>query len=166
MICPACGFENIQGDDECANCGADLRTADIPAPSRGFEERLVAEHLADLRPPPAPAIAPTTSAAEAVHLMQQSSGSCLLVEQDGRLLGIVTDRDLAIKLTDRPADGVTVEQLMTADPVVLRGDDSVAVAIHKMAVGGFRHIPLVEDGRATGVISATDLFRYILRILG
>lgn len=166
MICPACGFENMQGDDECANCGADLRTADIPSPSSTFEERLVAEHLADLRPPPPVAIAPTTSASEAIRLMQESTGTCLLVEQDGRLLGILTDRDLALKLTDGPLDGTTAEQLMTADPVVLRGDDSVAVAIHKMAVGGFRHIPLVQDGRATGVISATDLFRYILRILG
>jgi hypothetical protein len=41
---------------------------------------------------------------------------------------------------------VRVGDLMTHDPVVLRPDDSVAVAIHKMAVGGFRHIPLVNDG--------------------
>jgi methionyl-tRNA synthetase len=34
MICPACGFENIQGVDECENCGADLRTADLPSPRR------------------------------------------------------------------------------------------------------------------------------------
>jgi CBS domain-containing protein len=54
---------------------------------------------------------------------------------------------------------------MTADPVVLRPDDSVAVAIHKMAVGGFRHIPLVTEGRAAGIVSARDLFKYILDAL-
>jgi CBS domain-containing protein len=53
---------------------------------------------------------------------------------------------------------------MTTDPVVLRPDDSVAVAIHKMAVGGFRHIPLVDDGRATGIVTARDLFRHILKL--
>jgi methionyl-tRNA synthetase len=37
MICPVCGFENIQGDDSCENCGADLRTADIPHPASPFE---------------------------------------------------------------------------------------------------------------------------------
>jgi len=54
---------------------------------------------------------------------------------------------------------------MTTDPVVLRHDDSLAVAIHKMAVGGFRHIPLIEDGRPTGIVSARDIFGYILRLL-
>ena len=51
---------------------------------------------------------------------------------------------------------------MTADPVVLRPDDSIAVAINKMAVGGFRHIPLVVDGQATGIVSARDVFKHIL----
>ena len=54
---------------------------------------------------------------------------------------------------------------MTADPVVLRTDDSVAVAIHKMAVGGFRHIPVMDGGTAVGMITAHDLFRYILELL-
>jgi CBS domain-containing protein len=58
-----------------------------------------------------------------------------------------------------------MSQVMTRDPVVLRFDDSVAVAIHKMAVGGFRHIPLVDGGRATGIVSARDLFRYLLEAL-
>jgi CBS domain-containing protein len=166
VICPACGFENIQGDDECANCGADLRAADIPSPSNAFEARLLAEHLADLRPPTPVTVTPTTTAAKVIELMQQSKTACLLVEDAGRLLGIVTDRDLALKIDGAPPDNLTASQLMTADPVVLRGDDSLAVAVHKMAVGGFRHIPLVEDGRVTGVVTATDLFGYILRILG
>ena len=40
-----------------------------------------------------------------------------------------------------------IADLMTADPVVLGGDDSIAMAVQKMAVGGFRHIPLLDDGR-------------------
>jgi CBS domain-containing protein len=50
---------------------------------------------------------------------------------------------------------------MTPDPVVLRHDDPIAVAIHKMAVGGFRHIPIVEDGRPTGVVTARDVFHHL-----
>jgi CBS domain-containing protein len=51
---------------------------------------------------------------------------------------------------------------MTRDPVVLRHDDPIAVAIHKMAVGGFRHIPIVDGGgQPTGVVSAKDVFRHI-----
>jgi CBS domain-containing protein len=40
------------------------------------------------------------------------------------------------------------------------------VAIHKMAVGGFRHIPIVEDGRPTGVVTARDVFDHLAEILG
>jgi CBS domain-containing protein len=69
-----------------------------------------------------------------------------------------------MKLDGAPLDATRVADLMTADPVVLRPDDSVAVAIHKMAVGGFRHIPLVEDGHATGIVSARDVFRHILNV--
>ena len=51
--------------------------------------------------------------------------------------------------------------LVTVDPVVLRHDDPIAIAIHKMAVGGFRHIPIVEDGRPTGVVTARDVFHHL-----
>ena len=54
---------------------------------------------------------------------------------------------------------------MTPDPVVLRHDDPVALAIHKMAVGGFRHIPLMRDGRAAGVVTARDVFRHLAEAL-
>jgi len=84
MICPACGYENLQGDDECANCGADLRTADIPAPSNPIEEKLVAAPLSVLRPPRPVSVAPSTTAAEAVGLMRDSAIGCLLVEDRGR----------------------------------------------------------------------------------
>ena len=71
----------------------------------------------------------------------------------------------------RPADEdghTSLDADLTPDdrrPVVLRGNDSIAVALHKMAVGGFRHIPLVENGHATGIVSARDVFRHILAAL-
>jgi CBS domain-containing protein len=94
--------------------------------------------------------------------MQEASVGCLVVEGEGAVRGILTERDCVLKLNQAGLDGMTVEQIMTPDPVVLRPDDSLAVAINKMAVGGFRHIPLVENGHATGIVSARDLFRYIL----
>lgn len=162
MICPSCGFDNIQGVDECENCGADLRTVDIPAPSTGFEAYLVSQPLSSLNAPPPVTIEPRATAAEAVRLMNERSTGCLVVQDGGGVRGILSERDLLLKLADARTDGTTVSELMTADPVVLRPGDSIAVAIHKMAVGGFRHIPLVEDGRATGLVSATQVFRLIL----
>ncbi|HEY7025661.1 MAG TPA: CBS domain-containing protein [Candidatus Limnocylindrales bacterium] len=162
MICPQCGFENIQGVDECENCGFDLMSVDIPAPSSEFEAEMVVIPLADLRHHKPLTIAPGASAAEAVAQMQQAGAGCLIVEEGGLVRGILSERDLVMKLDHATLDGLTVADLMTADPVVLRPDDSIAVAINKMAVGGFRHIPLVVDGRATGIVSARDVFRHVL----
>jgi CBS domain-containing protein len=166
VICPVCGFNNLQGVDECENCGADLRTADIPEPSSAFEASLVDVPLAAVKHHTPLTIAPTASAADAVRQMQDANVGCLLVEDaDGTLRGILSERDLLLKLYRARLQGVSVADLMTSDPVVLRADDSVAVAIHKMAVGGFRHIPLVTDGHATGIVSARDLFAHILAAL-
>jgi CBS domain-containing protein len=165
MICPSCGAENIQGEDSCANCGADLRTADIPHPSSSFESRLVAEPLSMLAGGAPLTVSPSTPASEALRTMQEHEIGSLIVEDGGRVVGIFTEIDALAKLTDANLDGLTMAELMTPDPVMLRPDDSIAVAIHKMAVGGFRHIPLVDDGRALAIISARDVFRHILEVI-
>ena len=165
MICPVCDYENLQGVDQCENCGADLRTSDIPRPGGEFEARLVRESLGSLDPSPPVLLPAQTPVAEAIRTMQQREVDCVLVGDDGRLAGIFTERDALLKLAGRELDGTAVSDVMTPDPVVLRNDDSIAVAIHKMAVGGFRHIPLVNGGRTTGVVSSRDLFRHILEIL-
>ena len=166
MICPSCGFENIQGTDECDNCGADLRIADLPQPSSGFEKDLVSMPLAAVRHHTPLTIDPGASVADAVRQMQSANVGCLLVEDDnGVLRGVLSERDLLLRLAGTRLEGVSVAELMTSDPVVLRDTDSVAVAIHKMALGGFRHIPLVADGHATGIVSARDIFAHILTAL-
>ena len=166
MICPSCGHENIQGEDSCENCGADLRTSDIPHPGEPFEARLVAEPLRRLDADAPVTFTPSTSAAEAVNALQSGETDCILVEDGGRLIGVFTERDALLKLAARGLDGVKLGDVMTRDPVVLRADDNMAVAIHKMAVGGFRHIPIVADGgRPTGVVSAREIFRHILGVL-
>ena len=166
MICPACGFENILGEDECTNCGADLRTADIPHPGSDFEARLVGEPLAALEPRAPVAIAPEATADEAAETMRREHVEALVIDDGQRLVGIVTERDLLMKLAGHSGETLRVADVMTPDPVVLRGDDTMAVAIHKMAVGGFRHIPIVADGHARGIVSARDLFRHLLDVLG
>jgi len=165
MICPVCGFENLQGEDNCENCGADLRTADLPIPGSRFERALLNHSLGSLAPPAARSVTPELSAAEAVDGMRAAGERALVVALGGRVVGIFTERDALRKLAGSNIDGVTVGEVMTADPVVLRTDDSVAVAIHKMDVCGFRHIPLVDGGAPVGMITAHDLFRYILELL-
>ena len=108
----------------------------------------------------------TADADEAVRRMHDNGTDCVLVVDGGRLVGIFTDRDAVLKVAGRELKARPIAELMTHDPVVVRHDDTVAVAINKMAVGGFRHIPIVEDGRPTGLVSARDVFRHLARTLG
>jgi CBS domain-containing protein len=161
MRCPVCGSMNLMGADICDNCGADLFGVDVPQQAPAFKGRLLGEHLDDLGAPPPITVASDTPIADVIATMQAAEVDCVLVQADGRLAGIFTDRDAVVKVAGKRVDGVTVGELMTRDPVVLRHDDPIAVAIHKMAVGGFRHIPIVEDGRPTGVVTARDVFHHL-----
>ena len=159
--CPSCGFENLVGAEICDNCGADIFGNDVPQQAPAFHGQLLGEHLELLGAPPPVTVEPDASVDTAIARMQEGQVDCLLVVDDGRLIGIFTDRDALIKVAGHPHDGASVRDFMTADPVVLRHDDPIGVAIHKMAVGGFRHIPLVDDGRPTGVVTARDVFHHL-----
>jgi signal-transduction protein with cAMP-binding, CBS, and nucleotidyltransferase domain len=166
MGCPHCGFENLMGSDICDNCGADLAGRDTPEAATGYRGPLLGEHLDALGVGNPEVIDLSADADEAVRRMHDNGTDCVLVVDDGRLVGIFTDRDAVLKVAGRPLKARPIAGLMTRDPVVLRHDDTVAVAIHKMAVGGFRHIPIVEDGRPTGLVSARDVFRHLSETLG
>ena len=166
MICPSCGFDNLSGAEVCDNCGADLGGHDIPQPAISFQGRLLGEHLHDLEASTPIVVGPESTLDAVVATMHRQEADCVLVVSGDRLVGIFTDRDAVLKAAGSDLTSLRVGDLMTPDPVVLRHDDPIAVAIHKMAVGGFRHIPIVEDGRPTGVVTARDVFAHLARTLG
>ena len=163
MICPDCKTENIKGAEFCESCGADLQGFALPGAGDEFTEHLLHDRLGDLQAEEPPAVAPSDPVAYAIHLMQQSGVACILVKQGDDLVGIITERDVLLKAAGDKVDlnALAVGDLMTKDPVILREEDSLAVALHKMSVGGFRHIPLMREGRATRVVSISDVVRHI-----
>ncbi|MFL5779126.1 MAG: cyclic nucleotide-binding/CBS domain-containing protein [Chloroflexota bacterium] len=165
MRCPACGFDNLTGAEICDNCGAELFGHDVPQSVTTFHGRLLGEHLDELGPSEPVVVSPDTPVVDAIHEMQEAEADCVLVTNGNRLVGIFTDRDAVVKVAGKRQDAFHVRDFMTPDPVVLRHDDPIAVAIHKMAVGGFRHIPIVEFGRPTGVVSVSDVFRHLVEVL-
>ena len=165
MICPVCGFDNLTGTEVCDNCGADLAGHDIPQPATSFQGRLLGERLDDLGVAAPIVVSPDTPLDAVIARMHDAESDCVLVVTGDRLVGIFTDRDAVVKAAGKHLEAFHVRDFMTTDPVVLRHDDPIAVAIHKMAVGGFRHIPIVEDGRPTGVVTARDLFHHLAGVL-
>jgi CBS domain-containing protein len=161
MLCPVCRHDNFEGEDNCEYCGADLRTADIPQDAADYRGRLLGEHLDALGASKPETIEASARVDEAIRRMHDTNTDCLLVLDGGRLVGIFTDRDAVLKVAGRTTADHPIREVMTPDPVVLRVDDPIAVAIHKMAVGGFRHIPIVDGTHLpTAVVSARDVYRH------
>jgi CBS domain-containing protein len=163
MLCPVCRHDNFEGEDTCANCGADLSAGDVPQPAVEFHDTILGSHLDALGVAEPSVVEAGITVAEALRRMHEAGTDCLLVRDGDRLVGIFTDRDAVVKVAGKDVTSAEVREYMTPDPVVLRPDDRLAVAIHKMAVGGFRHVPVVDSGgRPTAVVSAADVFRHIV----
>jgi CBS domain-containing protein len=123
-------------------------------------------HLDELGAPAPELVGPDEDVADVIERMHRDRIDCLLVTEGGNLVGIFTDRDALIKLAGHGPEHRPISELMTRDPVVLRQDDTIAIAINKMAVGGFRHVPIVDGKRPVAVVSARDVFRHIATRLG
>ena len=76
----------------------------------------------------------------------------------------MTERDILLKITGKgyDLDIMTVDEIMTPDPEFLTSEDPIAYALNKMHVGGFRHVPIVDDIiRPIGLISVSDIISTI-----
>lgn len=163
MICPDCNAENIPGTDNCQECGADLRNLALPSPESEFEEHLMHDHLGDLGAREALVVAPGDPVALAIHAMRREGVDCVLVKDGDKIVGILSERDILLKAAGPKVDlnALAVRDIMTPDPVMLREEDTLAVALHKMSVGGFRHIPFVAEDRPPVIVSIQDVFRHV-----
>ena len=100
---------------------------------------------------------PDTSVGEAVRLMKERRIGCVLVVSGGKLAGIFTERDLLLKLigTEKRIEQLPLRDYMTSGPETVEGGDSLRIALNKMSVGGFRHVPVVAEGRVAGIEPCT-----------
>jgi CBS domain-containing protein len=108
---------------------------------------------------------PQTSLAQVAKKMRVEDADSVAVMSGGRLLGIITERDLVKAI----ADGIDPQQtqadiVMTADPATVAADEEVAVVAVKMMTLGVRHLPVVDsEGSPVGLISARDLVAVLER---
>lgn len=163
MICPYCHVDNIEGADECVNCGQTLYGLDLPGIKGGVAPAFVLQPVSRLPIRIVPGIGASDPVSLAVRLMQRSDTSCVLVLLDGQLKGIITGWDILQKVAGPAEDlnALTCAQVMTADPQVLHDEDSIALALNLMAAGGFRHLPILVEQKPAGVIDVNDVFRHL-----
>jgi len=168
MICPDCGTDNLPGVDSCEECGQDLRSQDIPMPRDGLQQILLETPLKKVGLLPPNLVAPGDSALDAVRLMQKTRHGNVLVVEHGKLVGIFTERDVLDRLAGESLDlaKLTVQGVMTPTPQVLTEEDALAFAVHRMAVGHYRHIPVVREGRPIGFVSVRGVLKFLDQHLG
>ncbi|RKF72842.1 Meiotically up-regulated gene 70 protein [Golovinomyces cichoracearum] len=115
-----------------------------------------------LRPSQALQIKPNTTAAEAAQLMAAKREDCVLVtDEDDRIAGIFTAKDLAFRVVGegKKAISVTIAEIMTRNPICARTDTSATDALDLMVRKGFRHLPVMDENQdISGILDITKCF--------
>tara|TARA_B100000809_G_scaffold263373_1_gene316457 strand:- start:1219 stop:2802 length:1584 start_codon:yes stop_codon:yes gene_type:complete len=108
-------------------------------------------------------VEPDTSIAKAITLMKEHALESLLIVDEHKLRGIITSRDILMKvvLTDMDRETTPITAIMTPRPDVVHEWNTVGDAINKMAIGSFRHLPIVNESDDYGMISVQELLGYV-----
>jgi CBS domain-containing protein len=105
-------------------------------------------------------VAPDTNITEACQLMEQNNVGCLIAEREGRLCGIVTDRDIALRVAGakRDPDKTLVKDIMTPDPIRISVDKDLHHLTAMMHAYHVRRVPIVNGFDTTlGIVTLDDL---------
>jgi CBS domain-containing protein len=165
MRCPYCQHENLEGADQCESCLSDLRALDAPEAETRLEDRLMNEDVSSLGAKQAIMVGPSTSIREAIETMVARQIGCVLVHDGERMVGILTERDVLLRVGVRMAavENDPVSTVMTRDPLTLDCDAPLAFALNHMTLHDFRHLPLTRDGELAGIISLRDFLGLLFR---
>jgi signal-transduction protein with cAMP-binding, CBS, and nucleotidyltransferase domain len=165
MLCPSCGYDNIEGADRCEECMTSLFNFDeSQGGRRGLARSVMEDNLSHLDQEFL-GVAADAPVSEVIKQMKRARLGCALVLDDAKLVGIFTERDLLNKLTGKDAYSQTtaVKELMSANPEVLRETDSVATALNKMSMGRYRHIPVQKSDGTFCVTSIKHVLKYLAK---
>jgi CBS domain-containing protein len=132
---------------------------------KAFTEDILSEPISHLEPREAVAFSADATVDEAVRAMNEQRIGCVLVTEGETLVGIFSERDVMRRIVGRGYNlaRLCIRDYMTPNPDTLSPNDPIAFALNRMSVGGYRHIPLLDEaGRPTAVISIIDVVRFIV----
>ena len=130
----------------------------------GGMQALASATVGDLSPRPHARVSVDDAMWKVVAEMAAKGRGAVLVEDEGALVGIFTERDLLnrVDYSDALWSHVVVRDVMTPHPMVTRPDDSLSEALRRLTQGHRRHLPVVDDrGHVLGLISIRDILTHI-----
>jgi CBS domain-containing protein len=113
-------------------------------------------------------VAPDASVYQAISIMAEKGIGALPVIADGRLIGILSERDYARKvvLQSRSSKDTLVSEIMTTPVVSVSPSNTVEDCMRTMTLQRIRHLPVVDEGRILGIVSIGDLVRKVISTQG
>jgi CBS domain-containing protein len=107
---------------------------------------------------------PTATVYEAIEMMADKQVGALPVMEQGQIRGILSERDYARKiiLKGRSSKETPVADIMTADPVTITPQHTVAECMHIVTDKRIRHLPVVDGGKLIGMVSIGDLVNWVI----
>jgi CBS domain-containing protein len=110
------------------------------------------------------AISPQASVLDAIKLMAEKGIGALLVLDEGRLAGVMSERDYARKviLLGRSSQDTAVREIMSGQVITVRAEQTVEDCMALMTAKRIRHLPVIESGRLAGVVSIGDLVKEVI----
>jgi CBS domain-containing protein len=139
--------------------------ADAEGELREIRGALFNDTISTLGPAEPICLRETATVSEAIERMLAHRQACVLVvDAEGRLTGIFTERDVLTRVAGRGRDArqTRLDEVMTRNPDALTAGDRVAYAVHSMSVAGYRTVPLVDaDRKPVGVVTVSDVIRWL-----
>ncbi len=167
MICPSCGHDNILGEDRCEQCLHSLMQRDLPRPRKDdpFQSVMMTAPVSELINGKDLLVASEDDTLDkVVKILRDKKLKCVIVYRKKQLVGILSNRDLLRKVAKKGINlsKVLVSEVMTPNPEYVRPEEPVAVAVNKMAMGGFRNVPVISaDGAPLSIITIKDVLVYL-----
>jgi CBS domain-containing protein len=164
LICPFCDSDVIEGADSCEACGQPLMESGLSPPANTVERAILSDRVSLFQGRRPLTVSPRTTLKEVLRLLTDHRVGCALVEENGKCIGIFTERDVLLKVGDKAAEmgSRPISELMTGKVESLPPTAKIAFAVQRIDHGCYRHVPVVNDrGETVGIFSVRDILSYL-----
>lgn len=122
------------------------------------------QHILNTKPVQIYSVTASTSVLDGLKLMTEKNISALLIMEDGLLMGIFTERDYARKIVlhGKSSKDTPISEAMTTSPITVSSSDSIELCMQIMSEKHIRHLPVVNDNHAAGMVSIGDVVKFII----
>lgn len=167
--CPSCGFENILGSDRCEQCLHTLMQTGLPQPKKDdkLQQAIMTTPVSALLTGKDLLVcSPEDTVQKVVRVFQKENKNCVLAYEHKKLVGILSNRDLLLRVAGKYKDlsKVKIKEVMTRNPEYVTENAQIAYVVNRMAMGGCRHVPvLASDGTPYSIVIIKDVLSFLSR---